>query len=103
VIIIPLRPLPSQTLTVTPAAQQCDIAIFQKSTGLFLNLNVDGVPTVSTALCHDRVRLVRYAYLGFVGDLCFIDTQGATDPVYTELGTRYVLAYLTLDDVAASA
>jgi hypothetical protein len=49
---------------------------------------------VTTVLCHDRVRLVRSAYLGFVGDLAFVDTQGHADPQYQDLGSRFVLAYL---------
>lgn len=99
-LIIPLQPLPSQTLSVAVGVQDCSIAVYQKSTGLFLNLSVGGTPRVQGVLCHDRVRLVRQAYLGFIGDLCFIDTQGKTDPVYTGLGVRYLLAYLSPDDVA---
>lgn len=100
--LVPLQPLPSQTLNVSLAGQACVIAIYQKTTGVFLNLTVDGAPRVFGVLCHDRVRLVRQAYLGFIGDLSFIDTQGRTDPIYTGLGNRYVLAYLDPVDVAGS-
>lgn len=98
--LIPIQALPSQTLQVTLAGQTCEIAIFQKSTGLFLNLSVDGTPRVSGVLCHNRVRLVRYRYLGFIGDLSFIDTQGQDDPQYAGLGSRWVLAYLSQDELS---
>lgn len=97
---IPLQPFPSQTLNVSLAGQACTIAIYQKTTGVFLDLTVAGVSRVSGVLCHDRVRLVRQAYLGFVGDLSFIDTQGSDDPQYTGMGSRWVLAYLTPGDLA---
>lgn len=98
--LIPLQPLPSQTLNVFLAGQACTIAIYRKVTGVFLDLTVASVPRVAGVLCHDRVRLVRQAYLGFVGDLSFIDTQGRDDPQYTGMGSRWVLAYLTPDDLA---
>ncbi|MNT60795.1 hypothetical protein D3C72_1984020 [compost metagenome] len=49
---------------------------------------------MTTVLCHDRVRLVRSAYLGFFGDLTFVDIQGHADPQHEDLGSRFVLAYL---------
>lgn len=98
--IIPLQPLPSQILNVSLAGQACVISVYQKTTGLFLNLTVTNTPRVFGVLCHDRVRLVRQPYLGFIGDLSFIDTQGVDDPQYTGLGSRWVLAYLTPEDVA---
>lgn len=100
---IPMQPIPSQILKVTTSGQQLQIAIFQKSTGLFLSLKIEGVPAVDMVLCHDRVRLVRQAYLGMIGDLCFMDTQGLQDPSYDGLGSRYLLLYLTPDDVASNA
>lgn len=99
-IVVPLQSLPSQTLSVSLAGQACAIAIFQKTTGVFLDLTLAGSPCISGVLCHDRVRLVRQPYLGFIGELSFIDTQGGDDPQYTGMGSRWVLAYLTPDDLA---
>lgn len=45
-------------------------------------------------LCRNRVYLVREAYLGFRGDLAFVDTAGNDDPQYAGLGTRWPLLYL---------
>lgn len=97
---IPINAVPAQTLSVTLAGQSCTIAIYQKSTGLFLDLSLAKVPLVTCVLCHDRVRLVREPYLGFIGDLAFRDTQGKDDPVYTGLGTRFQLMYLAPGDYA---
>jgi hypothetical protein len=93
-MLIPLQPVPSQTLNVSLASQACQIAVYQKTTGLYLDLSVAQRPIISCVLCRNRVLLVRQAYLGFLGDLSFIDTQGNADPVYSGLGTRYLLSYL---------
>ena len=39
-------------------------------------------------------RMVRYSYLGFVGDLVFLDNVGQTDPYWEGLGSRYILYYI---------
>jgi hypothetical protein len=96
---IPLTTTPSQTLSVMLGGQNCQLAIRQKSTGVFLDVSVAGRPVVLSALCLDRVRLVRRQHLGFAGDLAFVDTQGRTDPQYTGLGTRYQLVYVEAEDL----
>lgn len=97
---IPLQAVAAQTLNVSLAGQNCAINVYQKSTGLFLDLYVDDAPIVTAVLCHDRVMIVRDAYLGFVGDLCFADTQGVNDPVYAGLGAEFQLVYLEASDLA---
>lgn len=92
-ITVPLVATPSQRLQVTLGDQDCRIAIYQKTTGMFIDLSVAGVPIMSGVLCHDRSRIVRYAYLGFIGDLLFVDTQGRDDPQYAGLGSRWLLGY----------
>ncbi|SDR17822.1 phage baseplate plug family protein [Paraburkholderia tuberum] len=91
---IPLGAVPSQSLSVKLAQQNCGIHVHQKSTGLYLDLYVGSELVMAGVLCRDRVYLVRQAYLGFSGDLVFVDTQGEEDPEYTALGTRWLLQYL---------
>jgi len=91
---IPLAAVPSQTLTVILGGQNCKIAIYQKTEGLFLDLSVSGSSIVSGVICEDRIKLVRYDYLGFAGDLAFVDMQGTLNPYYTGFGTRYKLVYI---------
>lgn len=98
--VIPLTPTPSQQLSVTLGGQNCVINIYQKSTGVYADLFVSGNTLLTTVICHDRCKIVRYTYLGFTGDLSFIDTQGKSDPDYTLFGTRYLLVYLTPTEVA---
>ena len=96
---IPLQAVPSQTLTVLLGQQNCQIEIYQKSTGLFFDLSINNVPTVTCMLCRDRTRLVRQAYKGFIGELSFADLLGTNDPIYTGLGTQFALVYLAPGDL----
>lgn len=97
--IIPLQAVPSQRISVLLAGQDVGIAVYQKETGLFFDLAVAGTTILAGVLCQYRNRIVRDLYFGFVGDFMFIDNQGATDPVYTGLGSRYSLAYLETTDL----
>jgi hypothetical protein len=92
-LIVPLTAVVSQKLSVLLAKQNCQIAVYQKSTGLYIDLSVNNVPVVQANLCKDRVHIAPEAYLGFVGTLRFVDTIGALDPVYSGLGSRYLLVY----------
>lgn len=92
--IVPLLAIPSQTFNVVLGGQNCVISVYQRSTGLYLDLTVNNVPTLNAQICRDRTLLVRLTYLGFAGDLIFMDTAGTSDPVYSGLGTRFKLLYL---------
>ncbi|MGF6604919.1 hypothetical protein P3T23_009675 [Paraburkholderia sp. GAS448] len=93
-LTIPLAAIASQSLSVNLAQQNCGINVYQKSTGLYLDLYVSGNLIMSGVLCRDFVYLVREAYLGFTGDLTFIDAEGADDPQYSGLGSRWQLVYI---------
>lgn len=97
--IIPLQPIPNQTLSVTLDGQVSQIDCYQTAFGLFLDLYVDNVLIIGSVICENLNRIVRSLYLGFQGDLAFIDNQGSTDPVYTGLGTRYSLAYIEASEL----
>ncbi len=98
---IPLQPKPSQSFRATLNGQVCSFRIYTLSTGLYLDLDVLNVPILQAQLCVDRAYLVRDVYLGFIGDLAFVDTQTETDPVYTGLGTQYQLIYFAPADLPA--
>lgn len=99
VSIIPLQPIPSQVIVSLLASQSCKIAVYQKNTGMFVDIYVNDALVIGGVIAEDRNRIVRSLYLGFNGDLAFIDIQGTADPEYTGLGTRYVLAYLSADEL----
>lgn len=98
-LLIPLDAVPSQTVDIVLNNQVCTISVYQKSTGLFLDLSVNNALIIGGVLCENANRIVRSAYLGFIGDLAFLDTQGSTDPVYTGFGSRYELLYLEPADL----
>jgi hypothetical protein len=99
-LAIPIVTLPNQALQTQVNGQGCQIAIYQTAYGLFLDLYNAGVLVIGGALAKNQTLIVRNSYFGFIGDFAFIDTQGATDPVYTGLGTRYLLLYLFPSDLA---
>lgn len=91
--IIPVVAVPSQSFTIQLGNQNCAINIYQLETGLYFDLTVNNQNIVNTMICLNLVGLVREEYLGFVGQLAFVDTKGNNDPTYDELGTRYQLIY----------
>ena len=97
--IIPLQSDPSQTLTVNLNGQNCSINVYQRLFGLFLDLYQDGSLVIGGQICQNLNRIVRSSYLGFQGDLAFIDTQGTDDPIYSGLGAQFQLLYLSPYDV----
>lgn len=98
-LVIPLAPTPSQHVTTILGSQYVQIDVFQKRTGLFANVYLDNVLVIGGVICQDRNRLVRSEYLGFAGDLAFIDTRGSDDPTYDGLGDRFKLLYLEPADL----
>lgn len=94
-MIVPIQPVPNQTLSVTLARQAAQIAIRQNGGNLYFDLLLNDAYIVRTRICRDRQRLLIDAkYRGFKGDFAFVDTQGTEDPQYAGLGSRYVLYYL---------
>lgn len=98
--IIPLQAVPSQKISVTLANQVCQLNVYQKSTGLFMDVYVNNVLIIGGVICQNLNKIVRSIYLGFIGDFTFIDNEGLSDPEYTNLGDRYSLAYLSPEEVA---
>lgn len=93
--IIPLNAVASQKFNVQLSGQNCSINLYQKSTGLYFDLAIDDNTIIESMICLNDVGLVRESYLGFFGQLVFVDTQGTDDPYYTGLGSRFLLTYWT--------
>jgi hypothetical protein len=66
---------------------------------MFFDISVGGTQIALAVQCENLVSLVPTSYLGFTGWLVFFDTQGTSNPVYTGLGTRWVLLYLDSADL----
>lgn len=98
---VPLQPVPNQTLNVVLGGQPCTLKVYEKFYGLYVDVYVDGALIVGGVIGQNLNRIVRSAYLGFVGDLMFADAQGEQDPDYAGLASRFFLFYLTTDDLAS--
>lgn len=98
---ISAQAVPNQKLQCQLGAQATTLEIIQMNFGLFMNVAVSGGEIVSGVICQNLNRIVRRAYLGFSGDFVWVDTLGDADPIYTGIGARYQLLYLTPDDLAA--
>lgn len=90
---IPLLATPSQQFSVILGGQNCQIAIYQKTTGLYFDLTLNDVSVVRAVICKTNNLMLYNHYSGFVGNLIFIDLQGSDDPQYGGLGVRWQLIY----------
>lgn len=106
-LIVPTQPVPSQSLQVQLNGQNCTLNIYTKQ-GLYTDVLVNNVLVVAGVIGENLNLIIRSAYLGFIGDLVWIDNEAPTptqgiDPVYTGLGTRFSLAYLFPGEIPATA
>lgn len=99
-LTVPTQPVASQVFSVLLDNQQVRIRLRQLNTGLFMNLESEGEEIIGLVVCQNLNRIVRNKYLGFIGDLVFLDSTGAgADPYYTGLGSRWQLIYLEEADL----
>lgn len=101
---VPLQAVPNQTLTVPLAGQNCDLNVYQRNSGLYVDVFLSGTPVILGVLCQNANRIIRDLYLGFAGDFAFFDTQGGAsplDPDYTGLGGRFQLIYIEASELPA--
>src|SRR5690349_18110343 len=93
---IPIQPVPSQQVSCVLDGQNCQIAIYQKGSSVFVDISVNGVNVCVACLALNGVPIdARNSYDGFQGNLIFVDTQGVDDPQYLGFGSRWSLVYLT--------
>lgn len=98
--IVPLQAVPNQAVIVTLEQQLTQINVYQTIGGVFVDIYKDNALVVSGVIAENLNPIIRSLYLGYSGDFAFIDQQGDTDPYYTGLGSRYVLAYLTAAELS---
>lgn len=60
-----------------------------------MDLTVNGDPILQGVPCLYANKIVRYKYLGFRGDLFFLDNEGQSDPQWNELADRFPLYFIT--------
>lgn len=98
-LVIPLLDVPSQTLTANLGGQYCRLSLRTMTTGMYFDLYIGPTLIVGGIICQNLNRIVRDAYLGFIGDFVFLDQQGTDDPSSPGLGTRFILVYLEASDL----
>lgn len=98
---IQAQAVPNQQMQCQLGTQSVTLIIAQTTYGLFMTVEVAGETIIAGVICENLNRIVRDAYLGFSGDFVWYDTQGADDPIYTGIGTRFALIYLSPSDLAA--
>lgn len=100
-LVVPLQATPAQTVAANLAQQSCSIVVSQKGDAIYVDLYVNNALVIGGVVGRNLVRIVRDLYLGFSGDLLFVDKEGDTDPEYTGLGDagRYALVYLEPADL----
>lgn len=97
--VVPTQPVPRQNLQCQLNGQAVTLDIYQLAYGLFIDVYVQDTLIIAGVICENLNRIVRSAYLGFIGDFVFVDTVTATDPSYLELGTQHFLMYLDPADL----
>jgi hypothetical protein len=97
---VPLQPIPSQLSKLVLGGQNCQLTVYQKPQGLFVDIVADDISVSVGTVARDTAMLISRDYVGFAGNLFFIDTQGDEDPHYTGFGSRYSLVYLTAEEYA---
>ena len=96
---VSILPQKSQSISVNLAGQQCTIRLIQRESFIYMDLTVNGNPIMQGVPCLYGNKMVRYSYLGFVGDLVFLDNVGQRDPFWEGLGGRYILYYIEENDL----
>jgi hypothetical protein len=98
-LIVPLQATPSQKVSVQLGGQDVGLKVYQKATGLYMDVYLSDTLLLGGIICQNLNRIVRSLYFGFLGDLMFLDNQGMDDPDYTGLGGRFSLMYIEASEL----
>lgn len=98
-LIVPVAAVPNQIEAVPLEGQTYIVSINQRSSGLYMDVFMNGATIITGVLCENRNLIIRNRYLGATGDFYFVDTQGDDDPDYTGLGERFLLMYAENSDL----
>ena len=95
-LTIPIQSVPNQTFNVLLNNQQVTINLYMitEDNKLYMDVELNNNIVVSCVPCQNLNRIIRNLYFEFIGDFMFYDLQGNSDPIWSGLGTRFVLNYL---------
>lgn len=98
--VIPLESIPNQSFNIVLNDQSCIIHLYQRGDYMYIDVTANGEAIRQGAICLVDVDLLNYPLLGFTGVLFFSDLLGKYGtPNYKELGSRYVLFYMTEEEL----
>ena len=118
-LTVPTAAVPSQNFSVLLDGQACEVNVYQlgegDAAGLYMDLSSDDSVIFTCRVCRGYggqpdttapFMGIGRAYLGFLGDFVWIDTQAsatqpAEDPEFEGLGARWILLYFTQADLEA--
>lgn len=95
---IPLSQIPSQTLNIVLAGQNCTLALYWRQERLYLDFSVGAAVICRGAVCQNRADVLQSRSQDFAGTLHFFDLEGDRPPQWERLHTgtsgRWVLVYV---------
>ena len=93
ILNIPLKPIPSQSLTISLNGQQCYIKVFSKNDEVFIDLTVNEIIICQGILCTKNVIILPNDSFSFTGILYFTSQENSENPDYTTFGDKWFLQY----------
>ena len=99
---VPLIATPNQELAIELEGQDCTIQVRQLGNYTYLTLWVDSTLIVENAICMPGVAILQGYIQGFKGNFVLVDSSDPNNQQlsdYTELGSRFLLLYLTEAEV----
>ena len=96
--VIPLSPIPSQSMKIVLAGQDCELSLYQSGDHFYLDLIVDGQMVQTGAIVNEGVSIISAPNALFSGSLVVVDMLGDDAPRYGGLGERWVMAYFSADE-----
>lgn len=99
---VPLIATPNQELAIELEEQDCTIQVRQLGNYTYLTLWVDSELIIENAICMPGVAVLQGYIQGFNGNFVLVDKSDPNNQQlsdYTELGSRFLLLYLTEAEV----
>lgn len=99
---VPLIATPNQELAIELEEQDCTIQVRQLGNYTYLTLWIDSTLIVENAICMPGVAILQGYVHGFRGNFVLVDSSDPNNQQlsnYTELGSRFILLYLTDEEI----
>lgn len=99
---VPLIATPNQELAIELEEQDCTIQVRQLGNYTYLTLWADSTLIVENAICMPGVAILQGYVHGFRGNFVLVDSSDPNNQQlsnYTELGSRFILLYLTDEEI----